>query len=102
MNTRLDCCYHRKFNTKPLYFHHLAGVRGTAVHEEASPNDNEKRTTITHQSLVLRGRLTRGSVSQILQYIYAPPQNRPITGNSKQIPPLRGDAAEFGRAPMPE
>ena len=99
---RLDCCYHRQFNPKPSYFHHLAGGRVAAVHEEASPNENAKRSTIHHQSLVPRVRLTRGSVSQMLQYIYSPPQNRSRSGGDKQILPLTWDAAALGRAPMPE
>ena len=53
-----------------------------------------------HSSLIARpkGRLARGSVSQILWYIYAPPQNRPRSGDTKQIIPLTGDAAAFGHA----
>ena len=66
-------CYHRQFNTKPSYFHHLEGCRVAAVHEEASPNENAKRTAIHHQPLVPRGRLARGSVPKILWYIYAHP-----------------------------
>ena len=68
-----------------------------AVHEEASPNENGKRTAIHHQSLVPRGRLARGSVPQILQYIYAPPQNRLRSGDSKQILPLTEAAAALAR-----
>ena len=97
-----DRCYHQKFNPEPSYFHHLAGGRVKEVHEEASPNENEKRTTIHHQSLVPRGGLARGSVPQMLRYIYAPPQNRPRSGDAKQILPLTGDAASLGRVPMPE
>ena len=74
-----DRCYHQKFNPKPLYFHHLGGGRVAAVHEEASPKENTKRTTIYHKSLVPRGRLTRGGASQMLQYIYAPPPKLPQT-----------------------
>ena len=91
-----DCCYHQRFNPKPSYFHHLAGGRVVAIHKEASPNENAKRTTIHHRSLVHKRRLARGSVPQMLQYIYAPPQNRPISGGAKQILPLIGDAAAFG------
>ena len=74
------------------------GGRVEAVHEEASLNENAIRTTIHHRSLVTRGRLARGSVSQILRYIYAPPQNRPRSGDAKQILPLTGDATAFGHA----
>ena len=48
------------------------------------------------------GSLARGSVPQMLQYIYAPPQNRPISGGAKQILIIMVDAASLGRAPMPE
>ena len=74
-----DRCYHWQFNPKPLYFHHLAGGSVAAVHEEASPNENEKRTAIYHRSLVPRGRLARGSVPQMLRYIYAPSPKSPQT-----------------------
>ena len=77
LTTSLNRCYHRQFNPKPSYFHHLAGGRVAAVHEEPNPNENSKRTSIHHRSLVPRERLARGSVPQILRYIYAPPQNRP-------------------------
>ena len=79
-------------------FHHLLGGMVTEVHEEASPDENSIQTTIHHQSLVPRGHLTRGSVSQMLRYIYAPPQNRPRSGNAKQILLLTGDTAAFGNA----
>ena len=84
LNTRSDCCYHLQFNPKPSYFHHLEGGRVAAVYEEASPNENEKRTCIHHRSLVPRGRLTRGSVPQMLWYIYAPLQNRPRSRDAKR------------------
>ena len=80
VTTRSDCCHHRQFNLKPSYFHHLAGGRVEAVHEEASPNENTKWNAIHNRSLVPRGRLTRGSVPQILRYIYAPPQTDPDQG----------------------
>ena len=99
---RLDRCYRRQFNPKPSYFHCLAGGRVAAVQEEASLNDNAELTTIYHQSLVPRGSLTRGSVPQMLRYIYTPPQNCPILGGAKQILPLTLDAAALGCAPMPE
>ena len=99
---RSDLCYHRQFNPKPLYFHHLVGGRVAEVHEEASPNENAKRTTIHHLSLVPRGGLARGNVPQILRYIYALTQNRPISGDAKQILPLTGDSAALGHAPMSE
>ena len=93
VTTRSDCFNHRQFNTKPLYFHHLSGGMVSAVHEEASLNENEKRTAIHHWSLVPKGRLTGGSVTQMIRYIYAPPQNRPSSGDAKYILPLTGDAA---------
>ena len=71
--TRLDRCYHRQFNPKPSYFQHLVGGRVAAVHEEASLNENAKRTAIHNWSLIPRGRLVRGGVPQMLQYIYPPP-----------------------------
>ena len=95
---RLYHYLHRKFNTKPSYFHHLVGGRVVAVHEEASLNDNRIRTTIHHQSLVPMGRLARGSVSHMLWVIYAPHQNRPRSGDAKQILPLTRNAAAFGHA----
>ena len=91
-----DCFHHRQFNTKPSHFNHLEGGRVAAVQEKASTNENAIRTTIHHWSFVPRGRHPRGSVSQMLQYIYAPPQNRPISGDAKQIIPLMGDATAFG------
>ena len=33
---RSDCCHRLQFKTRSLYFHHLAGGRVAAVHEEAS------------------------------------------------------------------
>ena len=102
VTTRSDFCYHWTFNTKPSYFHHFVGGRVTAVHEESPPNDNAKRTAICHRSLVPRGRLARGSVPQILQYIYTPPQNRPRSGDAKHIIPLTGDAAVLARVRMPK
>ena len=83
-------------------FYHLEGVRVAAVHEEASPNENSKRTTIHHRLLVPRARIARGGVPQILWYIYAPPQNRSRYGDAKHILPLTADAAVLRRAPMPE
>ena len=94
----LDRFYRWQLNTKPSYFHHLLGVRVVAVHEEASLNENAKRTAICHRSLVPRGQLSRGSVPQTLWYIYAPPQSRPISGDAKQILPLTGYAAALVRA----
>ena len=102
VTTRLDFCYHWQFNSKPSYFHHLAGDRVEAVHEEASLNENEKQATINHQLLVPRWRLARGSVPQMLQYIYTPPQNRPISGDAKKILPLTGNDAALVRARMPK
>ena len=98
----LDCCYYWKFNTKPLYFHHLAVGRVAVVHEEASPNENVKRTNIHHRLLVPRGRLARGSVSKVLWYILAPPQKRSRSGNAKHIRPLSRELALLGRATMPK
>ena len=34
----------------------------------------------------------------MLEYIYAPPQNRPRSGDAKHILPLTGDATAFGHA----
>ena len=34
----------------------------------------------------------------MLRYIYAPPQNRPRSGDVKQIPPLTGYTAALARA----
>ena len=48
----------------------VAGV--AADNKEASPNENEKLTAIHRRSLVPRGRLARGGIPQMLQYIYAP------------------------------
>ena len=92
------CCHHQQLNPKPSYFHHLAGVRLEEVHEEASPNYNAIWTTIHHRWLVTRGGLERGSVSQMLRYIYFLPQHRPRSGYYKQILPLTGDVTEFGHA----
>ena len=78
-----DICNNQKFNTKPLSFHHLAGGRVPAVHREASPNENAKRTAIHHQLILPRGRLAKGSVPQMLQYIYAPPPPK------KKLPQIR-------------
>ena len=102
VTTCSDCCYHWKLNTKPSYFHHLTGGRVVAVHEEASPNENEKWTAIHHQSLVPRRRITRGSVPQMLQYIYPPPQKKNLSGDAKHIIPLMGESAALARACMSE
>ena len=102
MTTRSYRCYHREFNPEPLHFNHLEGDRVAAVHEEASLNDNERRNAIYHWSLIPRGRITRGSVPQILRYIYAPPQKRPRSGDGKQILPLTGYAETLARVCMPE
>ena len=99
---RWDRRYHRQFNPKSLYFHHLAGGRVAAVHEEASTNDNAIRNNIYHRSLVPRGRLARGGVPQMLRYIYAPPPNRPISQDAKQILTFTGDAAALERACIPK
>ena len=98
VTNRSDCCYHREFNPKPSYFHHLAGGRVAAVHKEASPNDNEKRTAIHHQSLVPRGRLVRGSVPKMIRYIDTHPQKLPRSRDAKHIIPLTGDAESLARA----
>ena len=102
VTTCSDCCYHWQFNPKLSYFHLFAGGRVAAVHEEASPNDNEKLTTIHHWLLVPRGRFARGGVPQMFQYIGAPPQNRPRSGDAKQILSLMRDAAALEHAPMPK
>ena len=52
VTTCSDRCYHRQFNPKPSYFHHMTGCRVVAVHEEASPNENLKWTAIHHRLLV--------------------------------------------------
>ena len=49
-------------------------------------------------TLVSRGRHARGGVPQIIWYIYAPPQNRPKSGDAKHILPLTGDAAALAGA----
>ena len=69
MTTCSDLCYHKQFNLKFVYVHHLAGGWVAVVHEEASPNENAKRTVIHHQSLVPRGWIARGSVTQMLSDI---------------------------------
>ena len=102
VTTRLYCCYHRKLNPKPSYFHHLAGGRVAEVHEEASPNKKAKRAAIHNRLLTPRGGLARESVPQTFRYIYAPPQNCPRSGNAKQIFPLMGDAAGLARERMPD
>ena len=77
VTTHLDQCYHLKYIPKTSYFHHFAGGRVAAVHEEASPNENTKWTTIHHRSLVPRGRLARGGC----------PSNAPIyTPHPKTAP----------------
>ena len=102
VTTRADCCYNQQFNPRPSYFHHLAGGRAEAVHDEASPNENTKRTAIHHQLLIPRVRLARVCVPQLIQYMYAPPQNRPLSGDAKQILTCMGDAAALARMRMPE
>ena len=102
VTTRSVHCYYQQLNPKPLYFYHLAGVRVAAVQEEASLNEKSKRTAIHHQLLVPSGRIVRGSVPQMLRYIYAQPQNRRISGDAKQILPLTGDAAALVPARMPK
>ena len=102
VTTRSYFCYHWQFNPKPSYSNHLVGDMLAAVHEEASPNENAKRTAIRYRSLVPRGRLARWIVPQMLRYIYAPPQNRPIPGDAKQILPLTGDAAALLCVHMPK
>ena len=108
VTTSSDRCYYWQFNPKPSYFHHLEDGRVADIHEEAYPNENAKRTTIHHQSLVPMGRLKRGSAPQMLRYIYASPPNRPRwgilnrSGNTKQILPLTGDSVALECAPMPE
>ena len=71
---RQDWYYHRQFNPKTSYFHQLVGGRVATVHEEASPNENKERTAIHQRSLVSRGWLARGSVPQMLRYIYTLPK----------------------------
>ena len=88
VTTRSGRWYHRQFNPKTLYFHHLEGRRVAAVHEEASQIENVKWTSIHHLSLVPRGRLARGSVPQIIQYIYAPPKTATDQGVLNIYPPL--------------
>ena len=95
---RKDCCHHLKFNHTHFCFHHLADVRVAEVHEEPSQNDNAIRTTINHRLLVPRGRLTICSVSQMLQYIYAPHQNHSISGDAKHILPLMGHATALSHS----
>ena len=97
VTTHSDRCYRQQFNPKPSYFQHLAGGRVAEVHEEASLNDNAKRTAIHHRSLVPRGRFATGSVPQMLRYIYAPPQNLSRSGDAKQILPLTGDDVALAR-----
>ena len=58
---------------KPSYFHHLAGGRVAGVHKKASLKNNANQTAIHHQYLVPKGRFERGSVPQMLRYIYPPP-----------------------------
>ena len=101
VTTRLDRCYHQQFNPKPSYFHHLADGRLAAFNEEASPNENAKRTNIHLWSIVPRGRLARGSVPQIIWYIYTPHQNCLISRDAKQILPVTGDATALARERMP-
>ena len=73
--------------SQAFVFHHLAGDRVAAVHEVASPNKNEIWTAIHHRSFVPSRRLARGSVPEMIQYIYAPPQNLPRLGDATQIFP---------------
>ena len=96
VTTRSDCCYHQQFNSKPSYFHHLVVGRVEAVHEEASPNYNAKRTAIHHRFLIPRGRLVRGVVPKFSDIYTPPPQTPPRSGDAKQILSLTGDAAVFG------
>ena len=103
VTTRFDRCYHPKFNPRPSYFHHLAGGRVAAVHEEGSPDENIKRTAIHHQSLVPWGMLARRSVPKMLRYI--PPQPPPTIpppykGILNRYSPLQ-EILECWRACMP-
>ena len=93
-------CHHWQFNPNPSYFHHLACGREVAVHEGASQNDNAKLTSICHWLIVPRGRLARRILHQMLRCINALPQNRPISGDSKHILPLNGDATALARPRM--
>ena len=102
VSTRSYRCYHQKFNTRPSYFHHLGGGRVAAVHEEASPNYNAKRTVIYHRSLVPRGRPARGSVPQMLRYIYAPPPKTAPDQGMLNIYFLSRETLRHWRARMPE
>ena len=61
-------------------FHHLESGKVVAVCEEAFPNENVKRTTICHRSLVPRGRRARGGVPQIPRYICPTPKPPQIRG----------------------
>ena len=45
---------------------------------------------------------SRGVVLHKWSNIYAPPQNRPISGDSKHMLTLKGDTATLARAPMPK
>ena len=98
---RSDRYYHQKSNPKTSYFHHLTGVRVSEVHEEASPNDNANEPSINHWSLVPRGRLTRGSVSQLLWYIYAHPKTAPDQGMLNRYIPSRETPQRWGALPCP-
>ena len=96
-------CYRQKFNPKLSYFHHLEGGRVSAVHEKASPNENAKQTAIHHRSLVPRGRFARGSVPQMLCYIYPPsPPDRGVLNRyfPSQDTPQRWRARILERSPV--
>ena len=88
VTTRSDRCYHRKFNPKPSYFHNF-WRRVAAVHEEAKTERECK--TDHHSSSIARpqGAAYEGSVTQMLWYIYAPPQNRPDQGMLNRYFPSR-------------
>ena len=126
-------CHHRLFKSKPSYFHHLAGDRVAAVHEEASPipRRRSQRRWQTPQRQRRRRRPSRGGRNEcrrerkgptrsrepILRRQMrsrigrksnpagkrqpggaSPPQNRPRSGDAKQIIPLTGDVKAFGHA----
>ena len=98
VTTQLDRCDQWQLNPKHSYFHHLAGGRVAGVDEEASPNENTKRTTIHYRLLVPMRRLARRSVLQMIQYIYAQPQTCLKSGYAKKILPLTADTAELAPA----
>ena len=80
VTTRLDCCYHQKFNPKPSYFHHFSGGRVAAFHEEAFPIENAKRTAIHHLSLVPRGGSREGVLQKLSDIYTLQPKTAPDQG----------------------